>query len=359
MIKIVSIMAIEWAPINVSMERRLQVFSAFCFIAMVMLAETFCMAFYISMMYHGGAVIRTCCFIYLIFMIYDRHADEDCSRGQGNEFVRNNFLWRNFTKYFPIKLVKTVDLPPNQNYLFAVFPHGVISTGAFGNFATSTTTFQENFPGIRTKVCTLSYHFHVPIFREICLGWGLCSAKISSIKRALTQSNAKQAACNSDGYTSNACVLMVGGAQEALNSRPGIYRIILKKRRGFIRAAIECGTPIVPVFSFGEVDIFDQPSNPPGSKLRKFQETIKRLTGVAPAFFIGRGFLQYSYGLIPRRRPVTTVVGAPLNVTKNLTPSIEEIQELHEKFTNALQDLFDTHKSKYIKNAESVKLIIE
>lgn len=28
--------------------------------------------------------------------------------------------------YFPIDLVKTVDLPADRNYLFAVFPHGLI-----------------------------------------------------------------------------------------------------------------------------------------------------------------------------------------------------------------------------------------
>lgn len=80
----------------------------------------------------------------------------------------------------------------------------LLSCGAFGHFATSASNFRELFPGIRSKLCTLNFHFFIPIFREIALGWGMMSAKRSSIRTALTQSNAEAAECNTDGYTSNA-----------------------------------------------------------------------------------------------------------------------------------------------------------
>lgn len=152
---------------------------------------------------------------------------------------------------------------------------------------------------------------------------------------------------------------MVGGAQEALNSRPGIYRIILKKRKGFVKLALQTGASIVPIFSFNEVEVFDQPSNEPGSKIRRFQEFVKKWTTVAPAIFIGRGFFQYSFGLIPQRHPIFTVVGAPIPTVKNPTPSNQEIEDMHDKFIVALTKLFEDHKKKYLKNAETAKLIIE
>lgn len=74
----------------------------------------------------------------------------------------------------------------------------------FGNFATSTTTFKQLFPGIRSKCATLNFHFFSPIFREIVLSWGMISVKKCSIKTALTQPNDKISEINNDGYTSNA-----------------------------------------------------------------------------------------------------------------------------------------------------------
>lgn len=37
---------------------------------------------------------------------------------------------------------------------------------------TNATTWQKQFPAIRTKLCTLGFHFVIPVFREIVLGWG-------------------------------------------------------------------------------------------------------------------------------------------------------------------------------------------
>lgn len=183
---------------------------------------------------------------------------------------------------------------------------------------------------------------------------------MNSIKHALSQSTNKLAIVNQeDGFTSNAVVLVVGGAQEALNARPGCYKIFIKKRKGFIKIALETGASIVPVMSFGEVDAFDQPSNEVGSKLRKFQETYKRWTGIAPAIFIGRGFFQYNFGIIPRRSPIHTVVGAPIDVDKVETPSKEEINNLHARFMEELEKLFNDHKENFLINAKEVQLVME
>lgn len=75
--------------------------------------------------------------------------------------------------------------------------------------------------------------------------------------------------------------------------------------------------------------------------------------------FMGRGFFQYSFGLIPRRHPITTVIGAPIDTVQNHTPKDKEIDELHEKFTESLVQLFEDHKHKYLKNADKTHLEIE
>lgn len=68
-----------------------------------------------------------------------------------------------------------------------------------------------------------------------------------------------------------------------------------------------CSTPLVPVFSFGENDLFEQVRNPKGSWLRQLQHRLQQIMGISLPLFHARGIFQYSFGLIPYRRPICTV----------------------------------------------------
>ncbi|XP_055690247.1 2-acylglycerol O-acyltransferase 1-like [Lutzomyia longipalpis] len=352
-------MKIEWAPLNVPFHRRMETLAAAAWMILILFGELIALFFYLFLLIRGNIYIQTLCVIYFIFLYYDRGAGENGGRGQGSKWVRNWTWWRYYRNYFPVHLVKTADLPADRNYLFAAFPHGLLSSAAFTNFNTDTTKWAELFPGVRSKLVTLGFHFYIPIFRELLLSWGMVSVSAKSLHNLLTWPNEKNHPRNSDGNTSTACVIVVGGAQEALNTRPNNYQLVLKKRKGFVKMALRTGTSLVPVMSFGELDLFDQPPNPPGSLLRRYQEFVKRVTGIAPAKFIGRGFFQYSYGMIPRRKELFTVVGAPIEVPKIDEPKTEDIEKYHEEFCKALTELFNTHKIKYIKDHENVQLIIE
>lgn len=151
----------------------------------------------------------------------------------------------------------------------------------------------------------------------------------------------------------------MGGAQEALNARPGNYRFVVKNRKGFIRVALETGASLVPVISFGETEILDQPSNAPGTKMRAYQNFVKKWTGISPILVKGQGFTDGSTGLLPYRRPITTVVGKPIDVKKTENPNKEEILRLHERFMTDIRELFDKNKSKYLKNWSNIELVLE
>lgn len=64
---------------------------------------------------------------------------------------------------------------------------------------------------------------------------------------------------------------------------------------------------LVPVFSFGENELFKQVANPKGSWLRNVQEKLQKIMGFALPLFHARGVFQYSFGLIPYRQPIHTV----------------------------------------------------
>ena len=70
---------------------------------------------------------------------------------------------------------------------------------------------------------------------------------------------------------------------------------------------ILCRASLVPVFSFGENDLYNQYPNPEGSYVRKVQTKMKEIATFSPPLFHGRGIFQYTFGLVPFRKPVNTV----------------------------------------------------
>lgn len=98
-----------------------------------------------------------------------------------------------------------------------------------------------------------------------------------------------------------ALVLMVGGAQEAFYSRPGVYKVNLTKRKGFIKIAYKSGASLVPSVSFGEPDLYNQVQFSENSLLRKLQTFLKKLTGIAPILFHG------PFAFMPYKKPLNLV----------------------------------------------------
>ncbi|PIO53087.1 diacylglycerol acyltransferase, partial [Teladorsagia circumcincta] len=145
---------------------------------------------------------------------------------------------------------------------------------------------------------------------------------------------------------SNECCKL-GGAEEALEARPGVHKLKLLSRKGFVKQALRNGAALVPVYLFGENDLYHQLDNPKGSLVRKLQTWSKSMLGVSTPFFYGRGLFQLDFGLLPRRTPIDTVAGAPIAVRKVLEPSCEEVDRIHHQYCEALTELFEQHKARF------------
>ncbi|KAM8959422.1 LOW QUALITY PROTEIN: protein SGT1 homolog [Lycaon pictus] len=59
---------------------------------------------------------------------------------------------------------KTWDLDPSHNYIFGFHPHGVLVAGAFGNFCTNHSDFEELFPGFTAYLHGIEIHSADPDF---------------------------------------------------------------------------------------------------------------------------------------------------------------------------------------------------
>ncbi|MEJ1281434.1 acyl-CoA wax alcohol acyltransferase 1 [Cricetulus griseus] len=230
------------------------------------------------------------------------------------------------------KILKTKDLSPSHNYIMGVHPHGLLTFGAFCNFCTEATGFSKTFPGITPHLATLSWFFKIPFIREYLMAKGVCSVSQPAINYLLSHG------------TGNLLGIVVGGVGEALQSVPNTTTLILQKRKGFVRTALQHGAHLVPTFTFGETEVYDQVLFHEDSWMYKFQSFFRWIFGFYFCVFYGQGFCQDSVGLLPYHKPIVTIVGEPLPLPRVESPSPEMVDKYHELYMDALYKLFEQHK---------------
>jgi 1-acyl-sn-glycerol-3-phosphate acyltransferase len=264
---------------------------------------------------------------------------------------RHLHIWQRMADYLQARLVKTAELDPEQRYVFAAYPHGISAISGWLSFATEATGFTSLFPGIRPYCMTLASNFKCPGIREYCLSYGLRSCERRACVNMLKQKPGV------------AVVIFPGGAAEALVTEQFKYKLILNRRKGFARIAVETGASLVPVFAFGETDLFETFLAKPGSWTAKMQQISHRYWGTSQPLFRGNGIFTDS-GLLPLPRPITTVIGAPIPVQKVDPRNAGQeafsaaVDALHAQYCDALQQLFDAHKDKYAPNRQSELQIV-
>jgi 2-acylglycerol O-acyltransferase 2 len=214
-------------------------------------------------------------------------------------------------------------LPPQEQFVFGLHPHGVFPLGLLLNLGTSYTGRDSIIPTeMPLLFCAASFCFYVPAMREIFLRWGVVDASRHLIRAHLSR-----------GYS---IAVFPGGAAEAQYAAPGKAELVLKKRRGFVELALERGASLVPVYTFGDTACLSAvPWN-----LFGFAEMAKGLTGIwmPPAFWPCR-----------RQCACTTLVGKPIPVPKKgpggYTPA--DVDRVLARYISALEALYADNVGKY------------
>ncbi|ORZ40027.1 diacylglycerol acyltransferase-domain-containing protein [Catenaria anguillulae PL171] len=149
-----------------------------------------------------------------------------------------------------------------------------------------------------------------------------------------------------------ALLICIGGAQESLLSRPNHIDLVLLKRKGFIRLALDTGASVVPVLSFGETDIYKQYQPVPGSPLYHFQRALKWSMGWTLPMMYGRVGMW-----LPFRRPITTVVGEPVHCPHVPNPSREVVDEWHARYVERLREVWEANRGLYAGEETKMQLV--
>ncbi|WVW79500.1 hypothetical protein I302_101469 [Kwoniella bestiolae CBS 10118] len=328
----------KFAPLSIPPHRRLQTTA----VALWALLIPICLiVFLLSLSFPPCWVVLI---PYLIWTQFDTAPDYG---GRPKEWARRFFFWTYFAQYYPCSIVKEAELPPDRPYLFGYHPHGIIGMGAFATFATEGTNFSEYFPGIKPHLLTLESNFKIPFYRDILMAHGICSVAKKSCANILSQG------------PGTAIAIVVGGATESLSAHPGTADLTLKRRFGFIKMAIREGADLVPVFSFGENDIYEQLANAKGSWVYTLQKNFQKMFGFTLPLFYGRGLFNYNYGLMPFRHPIVSVVGKPIHVKKDPHPSDEHVQEMQQLYIEELMRIWDRYKDLYARGRTKELTLVE
>ncbi|KAI8823351.1 diacylglycerol acyltransferase [Fimicolochytrium jonesii] len=280
---------------------------------------------------------------FVVYVAWYMFFDNAPVRGGNGRVSRR---WRNvmylpghLLSYLGATLHREAELDPAKGpYLLGIHPHGVLCYSGFLNIITDVGGFPTLFPHIDRRVAVLSLVFQLPIVREIALIHGLISVERNSIRHWLSRG------------TDKAVGIVVGGAAESLESVPGCHRVVLRRRRGFFKLALENGASLVPVYSFGENQLWTQIRHP---LLCRLQRRFLALTGFTIPICYGRWFTP-----IPYAHKLVTIVGAPIPVRRVAKPTEQDVVALREVYMGKLREMFDRYKGEYAQHRiEELKFV--
>ncbi|KAF1824549.1 diacylglycerol O-acyltransferase 2A [Dissoconium aciculare CBS 342.82] len=332
--------AIRWAPLNVPVQRRLQ--------TLVVLLHTISIVGMLGIFFFICAIPLSWPLVvpYLIYLTFSRAA-VDGKLAHRSEWLRSSKLWSLFGAYFPARLHRSQELEPTRKYIFGYHPHGIISHGAFAAFATEALGFGQLFPGITNTLLTLDANFSIPLYRDWALRLGLASVSRESCENLLSKGGINGAGMG------RAITIVIGGARESLDASPKSMKLVLKRRKGFVKLAIRTGADLVPVLSFGENDLYDQLDGKSHPFVHRLQLVVKKFMGFTVPLFHARGVFNYDVGIMPYRRPVNIVVGKPIRVRQAAQPDPAYVDELHAKYVDELVGIWEAWKDDFAPNRES------
>jgi len=172
--------------------------------------------------------------------------------------------------------------------------------------------------------------FRIPLYRDVLLWLGVVDAGRKTARAVLG--------------SGRSLYVLPGGELEQIQTVEGKNQVYAS-RKGFVRLAVEYGVDVVPVYAFGEVNLYST-----SNFLFHFRKWVCKQFYVAlPIAYRTIGGVPLVFPVCsPKRTPVTVCFGVPVSVTK-MAPSNskfeEEVDKGHDEFLKHLQNLFDHFKA--------------
>lgn len=215
--------------------------------------------------------------------------------------------------------------------VYVFHPHGMFAVAP----AFHTLTELTDWPVRGMKAAGASWLFWFPIVGEVLEAAGAIPAKYETMKKVLVEGKSLAVA--------------VGGVDEILESTPGRLRLALSRRRGIFKMALETGTALVPVLTYGENELY----TPVGwDWLTALNRRLVPWGVCFPIPSLGSCLNWLRLVDRPLRSPVRTVIGSRLDVEKGAADEAAVVA-LRDRYSAALRTLYaETRPSDYAEELE-------
>tara|TARA_Y100000816_G_C25976899_1_gene509974 strand:+ start:47 stop:913 length:867 start_codon:yes stop_codon:yes gene_type:complete len=208
----------------------------------------------------------------------------------------------------------------DKQYLICVHPHGIMPMGSIGCFGLPLCkNIKNTIPLLLSNniyVGIASLCFYIPLLRDLFLFVGAIDCSKPIIEKFIK-----------NNYS---IALFVGGAEESKFSNYGNINIIVKSRRGFLKLAIDNNLTIVPIYTFGNNNIYKSYDY----DFLNICYYFKKITG----FWFPRGIL------ILKKINFISVIGKEIIVEKKIDYNNNDIIDLQNKYISNLNEIFEKYK---------------
>ena len=227
---------------------------------------------------------------------------------------------KNIRKSFRVE--GTVD---KEQAIYLFHPHGLFPVSVFFHCMSGLT----DWPLQSISAVVANWIFWFPGFNELIQFMNCTSANYGKLKVALEKGTSLGIA--------------VGGIHEVFEVKPGRMRLAISRRRGIFKMALETGTALVPVLTYGENELY-QPVD--WGWLDALNRRLVPLGFCFPIPTLDSCLRWMRLTDRPFKTPVRTVIGPRLTVEKVVGPVGEAaVVELRERYFVALRELYAKTRS--------------
>ena len=224
--------------------------------------------------------------------------------------LRNKQLEENIQATFRMECPEAP--PPSSPCLFIWQPHGLISVSSvmFNSGLCKHPNYRPN------HAVTLPFYHYFPVIGDIIRHLGSIPSDSGSITKTLKKGESVS--------------VMLGGVREMLTAEGKHMKLYIRNRTGIFRIALETGTPLVPVLTYGENEVFPRSNEWWATDLNNLLHSTAGMAISIPTWKALQNWFELSYRPL---KPIVTHVGSPI-------PPVGDIFALRNTYIKSVEELF-------------------